>query len=168
MFFHALTSAWPQGDGELEAWKATVLSTPMGQADVVVSESHVWSLLFHKVFLSLENFGKTLALKCYFCITMRTLKIMNDSLVLKTHVPEQRLTSLNYVHSYIRYCWWRHFLWQPRMRICKEQKTDINSTRFAWLIHRVFPAKSMTVNSVQHRFLCNNVYYQMMLRLGMI
>ena len=37
-----------------------VLTIPGGLADVCVSENHVWSLLLHKVILSLENFGKTL------------------------------------------------------------------------------------------------------------
>ena len=44
------------------------------------------------VILSLENFGKTLR-KVHFCITIMALKRMKDSNVLKTPVPEQRLTS---------------------------------------------------------------------------
>ena len=52
------------------------------------------------------------------------------------------LTSLNYVHFYTRYCWWRQFLWWPRMRICKVQKPCINSTRIAWLIHGFLPIKT--------------------------
>ena len=42
------------------------------------------------------------------------------------------LTSLNYVHFYTRYCWWRQFLWRLRMRICKIQKPCINSAWIAW------------------------------------
>ena len=53
-----------------------------GLADVNVSENHVWSLLFHKVILSLENFGKTLR-KVHFCITIMARKSMKDSYALK-------------------------------------------------------------------------------------
>ena len=42
--------------------------------------------------LSLESFGKTLR-KVNFCITIMAGKSMKDSKVLKTPVPEQRLTS---------------------------------------------------------------------------
>ena len=60
-----------------------------GVADVSVSENHVWSLLLHKVILSLENFWKTLR-KVHFCITKMARKSMKDSYVLKKPVPEQR------------------------------------------------------------------------------
>ena len=59
---------------------------------VSVSENHVWSLLLHKVILSLENFGKRLQ-KVHFCITIMACKSMKDSYVLKMPVPEQRLAS---------------------------------------------------------------------------
>ena len=52
------------------------------------------------------------------------------------------LTSLNYVHFYTHYCWWRQFLWRPRMRICKVQKPCINSAWIAWLIHWFLPVKT--------------------------
>ena len=44
-------------------WIPRVVLKPwawMGLADVKVSENHVWSLLLHKVILSLENFGNML------------------------------------------------------------------------------------------------------------
>ena len=52
--------------------------------------------------------------------------------------------SLNYVelHFYILYCWWRQFLWRPRMRICKVQKPCINNVWIAWLIHGFLPLKT--------------------------
>ena len=78
MFFYALTSAGPKGGVETRAWKARVLTTPKGLADVSVSENHVWSLLLHKVIFSLENFGKTL-LKVHFCITIIARKGMKDT-----------------------------------------------------------------------------------------
>ena len=52
------------------------------------------------------------------------------------------LTSLNYVHFYASYYWWRQFLWQPRMRIYKVQRPCINSTWIAGLIHGFLPVKT--------------------------
>ena len=52
------------------------------------------------------------------------------------------LTSLNYVHFYTRYCWWRQFLWWSRMCICKVQKPCINSTWIAKLIHGFLSIKT--------------------------
>ena len=48
--------------------------TPMGLADVSVSKHHVWSLLLHKVILSI---GKILR-KVHFCITIMARKSMKD------------------------------------------------------------------------------------------
>ena len=56
----------------------SLLTTLRGLADVSVSESHVLSLLLHKVILSSENFGKTLR-KVNFCITVTVRKSMKDS-----------------------------------------------------------------------------------------
>ena len=52
------------------------------------------------------------------------------------------LTSLNYVHFFARYCWWRQFLWRPRLRVCKVQKPSINSTWISWSIQRFLPVKT--------------------------
>ena len=43
---------------------------------------------------------------------------------------------------YTRYCWWRQFLWRPRMRMYKVQKPCINSAWIAWLIHGFLPVKT--------------------------
>ena len=77
---------------EPEHGKARLLTTPRDLADVSVSENHAWSLLLHKDIMSLENFGKMLR-KVHFCITLMARKSMKYSKVLKTPVPEQRLTS---------------------------------------------------------------------------
>ena len=62
-----------EGGVETWTWKARVLMTLRGLADVSVSENHVWSLLLHKVILSFESFRKTLR-KVYFCITIMDAK----------------------------------------------------------------------------------------------
>ena len=55
-----------EGGVETRAWKARpeperrgFQYLPRGPADVNVSEKHVWSLLLHKTFFSLENFEET-------------------------------------------------------------------------------------------------------------
>ena len=58
------------------------------------------------------------------------------------------IRSLNTVHFYVSYCWWRHFLWQLIMCIVKYKKPCINSTWIAWLFHGVFVGKKMAVNIV--------------------
>ena len=55
-----------------------VLTIPRGLADVSASESHVLSLLLHKIILSLENFGKTIQ-KVHFCNLIMAHKSMKDS-----------------------------------------------------------------------------------------
>ena len=80
------------------------------------------------------------------------------------------LASLNYVHFYARYCLWRHFLWRPRMRTCiyKVQKTCINSTWIAWLIHGFLPVKTWLLIAcgtafyaiiVVYRFYCMALFH---------
>ena len=70
-----------------------------GLADVSVSENHVWSLLSHKVILSLENFGKTLR-NAHFCIHEGFVGFKKACSRAKPYVI---LTPLNYVHFYTRY-----------------------------------------------------------------
>ena len=66
------------------------------------------------------------------------------------------LTSLNNVHFYARYCWWRQCLRRPRMRICKVQKPCINRTWIAWLIHGFLPVKTWLLIA------CDTAFYAIM------
>ena len=135
---------------------ARVLTTPRGLANVSVSENNVWSLLLHKVILSLKNFGKTLQ-KVHFCITKmarkRICRFWNACSRAKTYVI---LTSLNYLHFYASYCWSHQFLWRPRMSICKVQKLCINSAWIAWLIYAFLPVKTWLF------IVCNTAFYAIM------
>ena len=78
----------PEGYVKTRVWQARVLTRPRGHADVRVSENHI-------------------------CMMSRFWKACSRA---KTCVIQ---TSLNYVyvHFYACYCWWRQFLWWPRMRI---------------------------------------------------
>ena len=122
-----------------------VLTTPWGLADVNVTEIHVWSVLLHKEshFVTWKLWNNASKSSFLYTIMMRKsvkdLGFENACSRAKTYVI---LTSLNYVHSYARYFWWRQFLWQPRMRMCKVQKPCINSTWIAWLIHGFLPVKT--------------------------
>ena len=127
---------------------------PRGLADVNVSENHVWSLLLHKVILSLENFESSFLY--YYNGAQKHegfVGFENACSRAKTCVI---LASLNYVRSYANYCWWRHFLWRPRMRICKVQKPCIISKWISWLIHGVLPVKTWLLIACDTAFLCNN------------
>ena len=66
MFCYALHLLDLEGGVETRAFKARVLSTPRGLADVSVPENNVWSLLLHKVILSLKNFRNK---KCHKHVT---------------------------------------------------------------------------------------------------
>ena len=55
MFFYALLDL--EGDVETRAWKAMVLTTSRGLADVLIYQKTRLDR-YYKVFLSLENFGK--------------------------------------------------------------------------------------------------------------
>ena len=59
----------------------------------------------------------------------------------------------NLVHFYACYCWWRQFLWRPRMCTCKVQKLCINSTWIAWLIHGFLPVKTWLLIA------CDSAFY---------
>ena len=48
----------PEGGVETLPRKAKVLTTPRGLVDINVSEKHVWSLLLHKIILSLKILEK--------------------------------------------------------------------------------------------------------------
>ena len=65
------------------------------------------------------------------------------------------LTSLYYVHFFARYCWWRQFLWWPRIRIFKVQKPCINSRWIAWLIHGILLVKTWLLIA------CDKAFYAM-------
>ena len=47
-----------KGGVKTPAWKARVLATPRGLADVSVSENHVWLLLLPKVIFHMKTLGK--------------------------------------------------------------------------------------------------------------
>ena len=125
----------PNGDVETRAWKARVLTTPRGLADVSVSENHVWSFCHYK---TLEKLYEKLILVYYNGAQKHEgfVGFENACSRANTYVI---LTSLNYVHFYACLCWWRLLLWRPRMRTCKVQKSCINNTWIAWLIHGFLP-----------------------------
>ena len=75
LFMHLLD---PDGGVETRVWKAIVLTTPRSLEDFSVSENYVWSLLSHKVILSLKKFGKTVR-KFHFWIAILARKSMKDS-----------------------------------------------------------------------------------------
>ena len=142
LFFYASTSAGPRGWWWNPSLKGEGFYDPRGLADVSVSENHVWSLLLHKVHFVTWKLWKT-PLKSSFLHYYNGAQkhagfvgFENACSRVKNYVI---LTSLNYVHFYARYCWWRQLLWRPRMRICKVQKPCINSTWIAWLIHGFCP-----------------------------
>ena len=58
--------------------KGESLNDSKGHADVSVSENHDWSLLLHKVILSLENLEKNES-KSSFLYTMMARKSMKNS-----------------------------------------------------------------------------------------
>ena len=134
-------------DVEIRDWKARVLTTPRGLADVSVSENHVWSLLLHKVHLITwklwKNPLKASFLYFYICAQEHEgfVGFEHACSTAKTYII---LTSLKCGHFYVRHCWWRRFLWRPRMRICVVQKPCINSSWIVWLIHGLLPVKRET------------------------
>ena len=73
MFFHALHVTFVRSRESFltRGLKGESFTTPSGLADLSASENHVWSLLLHKVILSLEIFGKTLR-NVHFYITILT------------------------------------------------------------------------------------------------
>ena len=72
------------------------------------------------------------------------------------------LTSLNYDHFYGRYCWWRQFLWQHRMHICKVQKPCVISAWIAWLIHGFLSVKTWLLIA------CKTDFYAIILDLNIV
>ena len=123
MFFYALTSAGPPHP-------PPVMLKPEPETTQIVSDNHVWSLLLHKVILSCGKLWKNCFEKFIFVLLMAQkhegcVGFVNAcSRALKTYVI---LTSLKYDTFYSCYCWWRQFLWRPRMRVRKVQKPCINS-----------------------------------------
>ena len=61
-----------------EPERRDILHPLRGLADVSLSEKHVWSLLLHKVIMSLENFGKAFQI-LHFCIAIMACKGLKDS-----------------------------------------------------------------------------------------
>ena len=89
---------------------------PRGPVDV--SEKPVWSLLFHKNILLLENWRKCFQKFFFFSCTYNGAKRLiscerfeNAASRAKTNVI---LKSRNYARYCARYWWWRQFLWRPR------------------------------------------------------
>ena len=66
---------------------------PRRPADVNVSERHGWSLLLHKIILSLENVGEN-ASKIFFPVPIMARKGKLPVNVLKTPLPKQMITSV--------------------------------------------------------------------------
>ena len=132
---------------------------PRGLADVSVSENHIWSLLLHKVILSLEKFGINASKSSFLYYYNGAQKhegfvnFENTCSRAKTYLI---LTSLNYIHFYARYCWWHQFLWWPRMHIFKVQKPCINRLWIAWFIHGFLPVKTWLLIA------CNTAFYAIM------
>ena len=87
------------------------------------------TLILHKVILSLENWknaSKSLFLY-YYNDAQKHEGFVGFEIASSRAQRYIIIMSLNYVNFYACYCWWRQFLWRPRMCICKVQKLCINS-----------------------------------------
>ena len=101
---------------------------PRGQADVIVSEKHVWSLLLHKTFFSLENFGESFH-KALFTCTYNGAENTLPANVLKTPAKFNVIATVHFTDDDVS------FNDDFGMLIRKTAKLGINSMWLALLIH---------------------------------
>ena len=86
---------------------------PQAEANVSISENHVWSLLLHQSFVTWKLW-KNASKSSFFYYYNGTQKhewfvgFENTYSRAKTYII---LTLLNYVNFYAQYCWWRQLLW---------------------------------------------------------
>ena len=136
---------------------------PRGLADLSVSENLVDRYNCIKSFCQLKTLGNKASKSSFLYYNNGARKhegfvdFENACSRAKSYVI---LTSLNYVHFYVRYCWWRQLLWRPGMRICKVQKPCINSTWIAWLMHGFLPVKTWFIIACGTAFYAIIVVYQ--------
>ena len=112
-----------------------------GQANVNVSENHVWSLLLHRNIFSLDNFGDSEYASIFFLYLQwhANARYLGTASRAQTNVL---VTSLFYACYRARYWCWRHLLRWPRNTYFKTAKQGYDSAWIALLKYGFAPVKT--------------------------